>query len=91
MYVLEQAIRREQLPDEIEKRYLEFIKAELAPRYAEFIGNEIQKAYLEVLRATTGRTCSTATSTMPTPGSRIRTSRIPTPASCSTASCSTRS
>jgi serine protein kinase len=47
MYVLEQALRREQLPAEIEKRYLEFIKAELAPRYAEFIGNEIQKAYLE--------------------------------------------
>jgi serine protein kinase len=47
MYVLEQAIRREQLPDEIEKRYLEFIKADLAPRYAEFIGHEVQKAYLE--------------------------------------------
>ncbi|ACJ00905.1 PrkA family serine protein kinase [Rhodospirillum centenum] len=47
MYVLEQAIRREQFPDETEKRYVEFIKAELAPRYAEFIGNEIQKAYLE--------------------------------------------
>jgi len=47
MYVLEQAIRREQLPAEAEKRYLEFIKAELGPRYAEFIGHEIQKAYLE--------------------------------------------
>jgi len=47
MYTLEQSIRREQLPDEVEKRYLEFIKAELAPRYAEFIGHEIQKAYLE--------------------------------------------
>jgi serine protein kinase len=47
MYVLEQSIRREQLPDDVEKRYLEFIKAELAPRYAEFIGHEIQKAYLE--------------------------------------------
>src|SRR5215813_5293778 len=47
MYVLELAIRREQLPEEVEKRYLEYIKAELAPRYAEFIGNEIQKAYLE--------------------------------------------
>ena len=47
MYVLEQAIRREQFADETEKRYLEFIKGELAPRYAEFIGNEIQKAYLE--------------------------------------------
>jgi serine protein kinase len=47
MYVLEQSIRRDQLPQDTEKRYLEFIKAELAPRYAEFIGNEIQKAYLE--------------------------------------------
>jgi serine protein kinase len=47
MYVLEQALRREQLPGDVEKRYLEFIKAELAPRYAEFIGHEIQKAYLE--------------------------------------------
>jgi len=47
MYMLEQAIKREQFGGETEKRYLEFIKAELAPRYAEFIGNEIQKAYLE--------------------------------------------
>jgi serine protein kinase len=47
MYVLEQALRREQLQPETEKRYMEFIKAELAPRYAEFIGHEIQKAYLE--------------------------------------------
>jgi len=47
MYVLEQALRREQFPEAIEKEYLEFIKAELAPRYAEFIGYEIQKAYLE--------------------------------------------
>jgi serine protein kinase len=47
MYVLEQAIRREQYPQETEDKYLEFIKEELSPRYAEFIGNEIQKAYLE--------------------------------------------
>jgi serine protein kinase len=47
MYVLEQAIRREQFPQEQEGKLLEFIKAELAPRYAEFIGNEVQKAYLE--------------------------------------------
>jgi serine protein kinase len=47
MYVLEQSIRREQFPDDTEKRYLEFIKGELAPRYAEYIGHEIQKAYLE--------------------------------------------
>jgi serine protein kinase len=47
MYVLEQAIRREQFPEEVEGRYLEFIKTELAARYAEYIGEEIQKAYLE--------------------------------------------
>ncbi len=47
MYVLEQFIKREQYADETEKKYLEFIKADLAPRYAEFIGKEIQKAYLE--------------------------------------------
>src|SRR3546814_7625709 len=47
MYVLEQAIKRDQFPKEQEKKYLDFIKSELAPRYAEFIGNEVQKAYLE--------------------------------------------
>jgi serine protein kinase len=47
MYVLEQAIRREQFPPETEAAYLATIKDELASRYAEFIGNEIQKAYLE--------------------------------------------
>ena len=47
MYVLEQAIKREQFPRDIEDRYLDFIKSTLAPRYAEFIGQEIQKAYIE--------------------------------------------
>ncbi|MBW8725273.1 MAG: PrkA family serine protein kinase [Inquilinus limosus] len=47
IYVIEQMVRREQHPAETEKRYLEFLKADLAPRYAEFIGHEIQKAYLE--------------------------------------------
>ena len=47
MYVLEQSLKREQFPADTEKKYLEFIKSELAPRYAEFIGKEIQKAYLE--------------------------------------------
>ena len=47
IYVIEQAIRREQMPEETEERWLEFLKEELSPRYAEFIGNEIQKAYLE--------------------------------------------
>ncbi|MBZ9857735.1 PrkA family serine protein kinase [Mesorhizobium sp. CA13] len=47
MYILEEAIKREQFPKETEASYLEFIKSELATRYAEFIGHEIQKAYLE--------------------------------------------
>ena len=47
IYVLEQAIKREQHPKETEERYLDFIKSILAPRYAEFIGREIQKAYIE--------------------------------------------
>ncbi|HZH28480.1 MAG TPA: PrkA family serine protein kinase [Azospirillaceae bacterium] len=47
MYVLEQSVKREQFPPETESRYLNFVKAYLAPKYAEFIGHEIQKAYLE--------------------------------------------
>jgi serine protein kinase len=47
MYVLEQRILREQLPEDTQRRYLEFIKGWLSPRYAEFIGKEIQTAYLE--------------------------------------------
>lgn len=47
MYMLEQAVRHEQFPEEAERRYIEMIKSELGQRYAEYIGNEIQKAYLE--------------------------------------------
>lgn len=47
LYVLEQALEREQLPSEVFERYLGFIKEFLAPRYVEFIGKEIQTAYLE--------------------------------------------
>ena len=50
MYVLEQRIGREDYPDEVRRRYLEFIKGYLAPRYAEFIGKEIQTAYLSPTR-----------------------------------------
>ncbi len=46
-YVLEQQIEREQFPQEVHDRYLEFIKGFLVPRYVEFIGKEIQTAYLE--------------------------------------------
>lgn len=47
MYVLEQRLWREDFPDEIKRKYMEFIKGWLSPRYAEFIGKEIQTAYLE--------------------------------------------
>jgi serine protein kinase len=47
MYILEQAIRQEQMPDEIEDKYLELIKEYMTEEYKDFIGYEIQKAYLE--------------------------------------------
>ncbi|MEO5701630.1 MAG: PrkA family serine protein kinase, partial [Casimicrobiaceae bacterium] len=47
MYVLEQRLGREDLPDETRRRYVEHVKGYLGPRYAEFIGKEIQTAYLE--------------------------------------------
>ena len=46
-YVLEQQIEREQFPQDIADRYLEFLKGYLIPKYVEFIGKEIQTAYLE--------------------------------------------
>jgi len=47
MYVLENAIKREQLGDEKEQEYLEFIKEQLARKYADVIGLDIQRAYVE--------------------------------------------
>jgi serine protein kinase len=47
LYVLEKQIIREHLPQEVQDRYLAFLKQYLAPRYAEFIGKELQTAYLE--------------------------------------------
>ncbi|MDQ6618588.1 MAG: PrkA family serine protein kinase [Pseudomonadota bacterium] len=47
MYVLEQRLAREDLPEETRRRHVEHVKGYLAPRYAEFIGKEIQTAYLE--------------------------------------------
>ncbi|MDX1645484.1 MAG: PrkA family serine protein kinase, partial [Thermoanaerobaculia bacterium] len=47
LYVLEKQIAREHLPQEVQDRYLGYLKQYLAPRYAEFIGKELQTAYLE--------------------------------------------
>ncbi|SON49681.1 PrkA family serine protein kinase [Vibrio tapetis] len=46
-YVIEQQVEREQFPQEVGERYLEFLKGYLVPKYVEFIGKEIQTAYLE--------------------------------------------
>lgn len=43
-YVIEQQIEREQFPQEVGEKYLEFLKGYLVPRYVEFIGKEIQTA-----------------------------------------------
>ncbi len=47
LYVLERQIEQEQFPQELQERYLNFIKEYLSPKYVEFIGKEIQTAYLE--------------------------------------------
>ncbi len=47
LYVLEQSIEREQFVQEIEQKYLTYVKEYLANKYVSFIGKEIQTAYLE--------------------------------------------
>lgn len=47
LYVLERQIEQEQFPQEIQEKYLAFIKEYLSTKYVEFIGKEIQTAYLE--------------------------------------------
>lgn len=47
LYVLEKQIEQEQFQEEVQDKYLSYIKEYLAPRYVEFIGKEIQTAYLE--------------------------------------------
>jgi len=46
-YVIEQQVEREQFPQDVAEKYLEFLKGYLVPKYIEFIGKEIQTAYLE--------------------------------------------
>lgn len=47
LYVLEKQIEQEQYPQEVQEKYLNFMKEYLSQRYVEFIGKEIQTAYLE--------------------------------------------
>ena len=51
MYVLENAVRKENLPKETEDEYLDFIKSHLSPRYFEFLEKELRTAYLESYRS----------------------------------------
>lgn len=47
LYTLEQQIIKDNLPDEQQRRLLEYVKGYLTPKYAEFVAKEIQTAYLE--------------------------------------------
>ena len=89
LYVLEQQIEQEQLPPEMEQRYVAYLKEYLSPHYAEYIEKELQTATWSLI-PNTARTSSTATSPTPTCGSRTRSSATRTPARSSTAPSSTR-
>ncbi|RVU30783.1 MULTISPECIES: PrkA family serine protein kinase [Neptunomonas] len=47
MYVLEREIEQQQFPQEVQDKYVAFIKEYIAPKYIELLGKEIQTAYLE--------------------------------------------
>lgn len=51
MYVLEEAVKKENLPAEATTEYLGFIKEYLQPRYFEFLEKELRTAYLESYRS----------------------------------------
>lgn len=47
MYVLEESIKRQQMPEDVAARYMEFIKSFLQPKYQEFVDKELRTAYIE--------------------------------------------
>jgi serine protein kinase len=47
MYVLEETLRREHLPEDTYETYVDLIKSWMHPRYFEFIDKELRIAYLE--------------------------------------------
>jgi len=47
MYVIEESIKKEALPEETHKRYLAFIKEHLHKRYFEHLEKELRAAYLD--------------------------------------------
>ena len=80
MYVLEQSIWREQFPEEIEKKYLTSSRPSWRRAMPSSSAMRSRRPISNPIRIT-ARTCSTATSPMPTRGSRTRTTRMPIPAS----------
>ena len=47
LYVLEKAIQKERLPEDVETDYLNIIQSHLSRDYADIVGKDIQTAYLE--------------------------------------------
>ncbi|MEH6650038.1 MAG: PrkA family serine protein kinase [Motiliproteus sp.] len=47
LYILEKEVEQQQFTQELQERYIGFIKEFLAPKYIESLGKEIQTAYLE--------------------------------------------
>ena len=47
LYILETVIMEQHMPQDMEDRYIGFIKEILQPKYVKYIGEEIQKCYLE--------------------------------------------
>lgn len=51
MYVIEDAVRKENLPEEVHNKYMGFIKDHLQPKYFEFVEKELRTAFLESYRS----------------------------------------
>lgn len=51
MYVIEEAVRKEALPEETAQKLMSYIKDYLQPKYFEFLEKELRTAYLESYRS----------------------------------------
>jgi serine protein kinase len=51
MFIIEEAVRKEALPEEQHQKYVTFIKEYLQPKYFEFVEKELRTAYLESYRS----------------------------------------
>lgn len=51
MFIIEEAIRKESLPEEVHNKYMAHIKEYLQPKYFEFVEKELRTAYLESYRS----------------------------------------